>query len=477
MSITLWKHQEAAVQHMIDNPVQIIHADMSMGKTVMGLEFIKRMNLKRVVVIAPAKAMGVWKEDKETFGYDLDVYTVNDKTGTLLKRYKFIRDTKEGVFVITYAHARELKFSKLNLDCVIADECHRLGAYKSVQSNNVAKECQDIPYRYGFTGTAYTNKYEQLYGQLRFLFPNPLPRKQYVRMQLPVPENPILDYITEYEHKFPNSWENLFLKGYYVGYRFQKTGYKNIEFLSELVKPYILRIKAEESDLPELIQRTYHYELPPKHRKLYNKLLEDNVVQLRDNSVLDEISDNYDEMVLVNSPLAKILRLHQLSSSGLMVNEDGGTLETDVTGRLRLLGEVAPTDEPIVIFTRFKRDVTLIAGFYKKEYKEDVALLTGDVDTSTEWRNGDYRVLVANIQAGSEGVRLERARYMIEWSINYSADKYKQAIARIRRKNSKHDTVFVISIVGLDTIEQEIYDTVYSKLGNEKLLEGMLEND
>jgi SNF2 family DNA or RNA helicase len=237
------------------------------------------------------------------------------------------------------------------------------------------------------------------------------------------------------------------------------SGYKNIDKLSSLIKPYTIIIKASDViDLPDVVERVYRVPLKGAVKKAYYQLEKDSVIDL----------DN-DDYLMASHLLTKQIRLQQLATSGLMVGDDGNEVIfngiEDRIATLKML--VDDINEPLVIFTRFKRDIDII----KNAIKEPVHLLTGDIDTHNSWRNGDGRILIANISAGSEGVRLERARHLIFWSVGYSNTEFQQAKARIIRAGQKAKTCFLHYIVSGGTIDEKIYNKLAAKNENKITLD------
>jgi superfamily II DNA or RNA helicase len=127
---------------------------------------------------------------------------------------------------------------------------------------------------------------------------------------------------------------------------------------------------------------------------------------------------------------------------------------------LGLLEEIG--DEPVVIFTSYKEEVNIISdvlqssgGTYSK--------LTGDDHSEEDWRSGKTQYLIANISAGNAGIDLTRARYVIYWSLGYSATEYEQSIARVSRPNQVQDTVFYYYLMYDNTLDKIIYETLKTK--------------
>jgi SNF2 family DNA or RNA helicase len=195
-------------------------------------------------------------------------------------------------------------------------------------------------------------------------------------------------------------------------------------------------------------------------KRVYQELAEDAAADLGDTSIF------------APHILQRIIRLQQLVCSGELLDSENNAITFDIKPRealLRQLNEELGT-QPYVIFTRFKRDVDIVRSILN----EDVALLTGDEDTHQQWRDGKYRVLVANVASGSAAVRLERAQHVVFWSVGYSAIDYLQARGRINRDGQKARKIFFHHIVTSDTIDEQIYVALKTKLEASKAMDARL---
>lgn len=124
---------------------------------------------------------------------------------------------------------------------------------------------------------------------------------------------------------------------------------------------------------------------------------------------------------------------------------------------------------PLVVFTRFRHDVKRIRDLLDKlgkTYRE----LTGEVDNHSEWREGEAQVLIANLQAGAAGVRLERACHVVYYGLVSSRSNYVQSRARVRRPGQKSQTVWEYYIVMEGTVDELMLDRMRTKAEHEDSL-------
>jgi ERCC4-related helicase len=206
--------------------------------------------------------------------------------------------------------------------------------------------------------------------------------------------------------------------------------------------------------LPDAVEKVYDVPLNDATAIAYRSLEENSAIELDDS------------FVVAPHVLTKIIRLQQLITSGILEDEEGNEKQFSVKSRKDKLVEILTTlgdNEPVVIFTKYRRDVEIIADLCRCIAREDIARLTGDVNDYLAWKSGEYRILVANLAAGSEGVRLERAKHAIWWSVGHSLKQFVQSRGRIRRNGQKSNTVYFHYLVSPGTIDEEIYKILARK--------------
>jgi SNF2 family DNA or RNA helicase len=66
------------------------------------------------------------------------------------------------------------------------------------------------------------------------------------------------------------------------------------------------------------------------------------------------------------------------------------------------------------------------------------------------------------IQAGSLGVSMVRAKHAVCYSLGYSLGEYEQALARIRRPGQEHPVTYY-HLVAEDTVDEKVYTALRDK--------------
>ncbi len=401
------------------------YAGCRVGKTLASLGVAAEIGAKRILVLTKKAAIrSAWQHDLDNFVETVQYILLDDvilssggrlkgKCSSAMKAVilkGFVKHAeKQVVVVVNYETARLIAptLKDLEFDLVIADESHALKSHNSKQSKALAIAFRNVPYKLIMTGTGWDDRPTDVYGQVRFLSPAK-PRGSYV------------------SSKLLSTWTRFFDE--YVNYFKVDNipiirGYKNLDKLQEVMRPFTLVIKSEDVlDLPPVEHVEVTLPMPKAMKDVYKELEEEMI------TVIDG------DAVVADNRLVQALRLHQLTG-GYYPSDGDLKLLMPVKDNPKLQATKAVLEElgnqPVVIFTRFTQDVALIATLCASiglSYKK----LVGGLHEHIEWQAGEAQVLIANIQAGGTGVNLNRARYVIYYSIGYSRTDYEQSLWRVR---------------------------------------------
>jgi len=410
---------------------------MGIGKTLFALEFVRQLPGRRLI-ISLSSALPVWDDDNDKF-YNNQMPIINLGGKSKNSRLNLINDNPDGIFLINYESAWRIPLDSWQWSCVIADEVHRLGHYNSKQSYLLARMLHNTPVKIGMTGTPFHDGLRYVYGICRFLATTPpVGNQKYPRSRH---FGSWQDFLDKFCTVKPTSAGVPYI-----------TGYRNIKQLADIIRPFTMMIdRRDVVDIPDVVYRVHRPELSGELAKTYRNLARDNAVQV-ENLVL-----------LPPNKLAQLTRLQQLASCGLLVSDDGNTSELDgIDNKINLLRDLIDTagNRPVVVFTKYNHDVEIVkralSGY-------QISLLTGSCNQLSDWQRGDTQILIANLAAGSTGVRLERADIAVFWSVGYSNLEYEQAVARLARPGQKSKHVVVNILLSRNTIDEDIWRAINSK--------------
>ena len=305
------------------------------------------------------------------------------------------------------------------------------------------------------TGTAWADHLKQVFGQFRWLTPIIYPNKnRHAGCTLFGHWNDFLDEYCQYRVK-----DNIPII----------YGYQNVDKLMATIKPYITRVEREEEEgLPPINHIKRKFDLTPMLQSHYKAMKKEKVAKIGD------------KVAVAQFEMTQRHRLHQLTRGWFVDYPDNNI--TRMVGKQANIAIETATDlleelggEPTVIFTSYKEDVSLLTEAIYKRYKVHPARLTGDVDTHQEFVQGKSNILIANLQAGSTGVRLHRARYIIFYGLSPSTSRtdYIQAIERVHRHGQKNP-VFCYHLIAKGTIDEDAYALLNKKAINESEAESYL---
>lgn len=206
-------------------------------------------------------------------------------------------------------------------------------------------------------------------------------------------------------------------------------------------------LKAAGMERPDLAPAQYRtHPLPPPIRGAYEHLYQYMVLQVEDG------------VVTTDNALVHLLRLAQLASGSLPLDNGGNLVHSEREQLLAdLLSDVPATDR-VVAFCRFHHEldaVRRVAEANGRTYAE----LSGRGSDALD-RNGCLAEGVdlagVQIQSGKEGVDLSRANGMVFYGHTYSLGDYDQCIAREDRPG-QDKVVWVVHLLAEASVDQRVY--------------------
>jgi SNF2 family DNA or RNA helicase len=227
--------------------------------------------------------------------------------------------------------AKLLLTKKIDIDCVICDESHRIKSPGSKCSKFLTKIGKQVPHRYLVTGTPLAENPVDIYAQYRFLDPRIFGARL---------------------NDFRDRYENLDIaRTTQVGYRIldTKQPYKNLDELHE--KMFSCAFKADSSlKLPSQRNIITKFMISPKAEKAYKELTKEGVLE-------------YQAGTLEVENILNLSQRQQQIVSGYVpvLSEDGESRYVNIDkSRCEMLEELLqglPKDEPVIIFARFRKDL------------------------------------------------------------------------------------------------------------------------
>tara|TARA_R100001594_G_scaffold807_3_gene3321 strand:- start:6308 stop:7738 length:1431 start_codon:yes stop_codon:yes gene_type:complete len=236
-------------------------------------------------------------------------------------------------------------------------------------------------------------------------------------------------------------------------------GYKNLEELSEKLKPFSYRVLKDDClDLPKKTFMKRIISLSAEQQKVYKQMKDMALAQMNG------------KLLTTASALSQLMRLHQITCGHFTANDS--SIQTIKNNRISELMELLEEVEgKAVIWAHYQYDVSeIIKAIHKKYGEESVVTYYGL--TPQEERQDNIkrfqedekcRFLVGTPQTGGYGITLTAASTMIYYSNGYDLEKRQQSEARIDRIGQKKPMTY-IDILAEDTVDERIVKALRKKV-------------
>lgn len=409
-----WRHQVEAYNFAMPQPASMLAMEMGTGKTKVVVDLHANTLPPVSVICCPCSVRGVWRREfKKWSAADVEVLIL-DKGSTkqkteLVDRYvklSAIRKTPL-VIVVNYESAWLAPLGDYLLSLRpalwVCDESHRSKGAGTKISRYLQRAGIVSGRRLCLTGTPMPHSPLDVYGQYRFLNPTIFGTNYYA-------------FRSRYaicDQQFPskvNRWINqsdLYEKFYSIAYR----------------------CRADEVlDLPSVMHETRHCVMTPTARRLYEDLKDELIAECGG------------RIVETPNALVKLLRLQQIAA-GYVPTVDPADETTSMThlgdwkqASLVDLLEDMPTDEPVVVFCRFRADLNAV-----RQAAEQTGRRYGELSgrrkdlTPDATMPSDVDLLGVQISSGGVGIDLTRAAYGVYYSQTWNLGEYDQSVARLHR--------------------------------------------
>lgn len=420
--------------------------ERGLGKTLAACSLIEATAASNTLVVCPntAKRPDPWESELKHYLPDHQVFVLPNPKPRREKMVEYLktnRDRLEPFVLIAHYEALAIlaaDWKRLGLwDLTVCDESHRLAN----PATKMHKALMKVPtsMKLSMTGSMIQNHPEEMYGRLRWMFPQ------------------------TYKSKW-RDWNNRFLEYVESGYGKVLIG-PNPDRVDAMRRELgvftVYRRKADELDLPPRTEQTLRVELKPAQRRAYNELAKSMVATL-----------DSGEVVVGLEPVVLLTRLRQVATGLELVS--GKVADS---AKLDLACELVRDnpDDPFVIFSWFKQAATEIAARLAAD-GVGTQLVTGDTthnqraDRIAAFQRGEGRVFVGTISTLGESVNLQRATQAIFLDRSWNPAQNEQAADRIYRIG-QDQPVTITNIVAKDTVDEY---NVLPTLANKEAIRRMI---
>jgi SNF2 family DNA or RNA helicase len=421
-----WDHQREAWWFAHQRTATLLHMGMGTGKTRVAFDLMRGWGSGNVVVACPKAVIPAWARQAELHYPEAIVVTLDDGTiedrANRARRACATRHTAPVVVVGNYEAwwrpplADWLMAAPINL--MVADEIHRLKSPGSRVSKFFGLFGRRIGMRrLGLSGTPLAQGPLDAYAEFRFLDPG-IFGTSYTRFRS--------------RYAVMGGFE-----------RRQVIGYINEPEFRRKFQSITYHADRSVIDLPGEHHIERSFTLPPAALRVYRDLRDEFVAQVESG------------VVTAANALPRLLRLQQVTSGFLPVGDQVERLHDAKAQQLADVLEDLDPSEPVVVFARFREDLSAIHAVASRAGRTS-SELSGSRRELAEWQAGRSNVLVVQIQSGSEGIDLTRAAYAVFWSVGFSLAQYEQALARTSRPGQTRRCIF-IHLIAEHTVDRKVY--------------------
>jgi len=362
------------------------------GKTLTSLGICQNIGAKNVLFLTKKKAIGSIESD-----------------------YKLL-NPQFNLIVINYESLHKIKPERI--DVLVLDESHSLGAFPKPSKR--AKGVREIIKKFNplvcfLSGTPTPESYSQMYHQV-----------------YGCPNNPFRKFKNFY--RFADQYVNVTTK-IINGYNINDYS-KGKKDIIDLMEPYTISYTQQEAGFKSTInEHILQVDMSDEVGDLIRKLSRDLVVEIDD------------EVILADTPVKLMQKIHQLSS-GTVKFESGNSMIVDLS-KAEFIKEKFK-GKKIGIFYKFKEELNALRQVF------------GTDNLTTELGEfKDCQAIALQIVSGREGISLRDADALVYYNIDFSATSYWQSRDRMTTKDRVNSDVYWIFSRG--GIENDIYNTVIRK--------------
>lgn len=426
-------YQKQDVEFLAQLDTAGVFNEQRTGKTPTVLKTLEAKTCKKILIVSPASMLYKWQEEYETWLNKPCVVIA----GTKRQREKALENWTDGA-VISYGLLKntasyegfinEIATMK-DIEAVVVDEAHRMKNTSSAITRALTK-LRHIPIRYALTGTPAPNRSYEIFAILNWLYP-----KEY---------SSYWGFIGHYFKVVNMSIGGTTfkdIKGFKPG--------KEQELLTKLSQFCTQRKRKEV--MPWLPEKDYtQIKLNPTKQQLI---------------ALKELADYFETGdVITQGVLDRIVRYRQICLHPPLLNIPGNSPKLDwIVQYLKDYPE-----KPVIIFSKF---TSFLLELYDKIKNENVGVIIGETrpEVRTElvkaFQKGNLKVLLIQIDAGKEGLTLDKAeveifcdKYPPVGDIAQAEDRF--IATDISKADKPHE---IIELILKGTYDEQLYALVRSR--------------
>lgn len=453
-------YQLRALQKALQLGSMAIWFDPGLGKTKVAIDFtaikMAKEEAKRVIVVCPLSAIGVWEDEFPLDCPDEYLPTITPVVGDMDDRISILcqpRSTEgKHVLIINYDSLRNDKILELlkdfNAQILIVDEMHYTKNHSAQRSKRVRELRKLVNHCLGLTGTPIPKNPLDLFGQ--FLIINEQifggDRGAYKRFR---------NRYAVMNYRFPSKVDK----------------WLNIDELARKIHAWAYRAKDTECEnLPELIVQDIPVYFGSKSKKAYNQMATEMIVELEN-----------EERITASMAAVKVMKLQQITGGFIMrkdeyLDETTGTVKANKmtfpvgTEKLDVCMDLVDRyveHHKLIIGCRFVWEINQISERLTKAGIKH-AIIRGGVSADERTRikreyqdDESLRLIIFQISAAT-AMTLTAGNIGILYSSTQKWDDYWQWLKRLHREGQTKP-VYILRLIVKGSIDRQVVQSIHEK--------------
>ncbi len=440
LNLPLYPYQAVGTLFLAFTERALLADDMGLGKTIEALaaaHLLKEWHgIRKTLIVTPASVKYQWGREIERFTGESYVVV----GGTKAKRaQQYVQDSF--FTVLNYELVlRDLDhLYELKPDLVILDEAQRIKNWRA-KTSQALKELPR-PFAFVLTGTPLENRLEELFSIVEFLDDRLLgPPWQFMA-----------------RHVVKDEWGGII-------------GYKDLPGVRRAIAPILLRRRKADvlKDLPERIDNDFWLELETEQERVYRPIQRamDDLLRLPAWGASESAA-----------ALSLLTKLRECATAAQLADPS-----VHSSSKLRelpnLVSEIASEGHKMLIFsqwermTRYAQEALTAKGWKTVRLHGGLSMRERTRIIDSFMNDPEVQAFIST-DAGGLGLNLQVASFVINLDLPWNPAKVEQRIGRAHRIGQTQ-TVNVINMIALDTIEQRVLDVLYRK---QELFDELLDVD
>lgn len=439
------KYQVRAENHVMDNMVSALFLDMGLGKTVISLNAISKLQdnarTGAALVVAPLRvATLTWPEEAKVWTQTKHL-RIQPVVGSLKKRLKALAKPAD-IYTINYENFVWLMQDWLTeqernpFDIIIFDESSKMKSAKARRFKVAKAHIKKFKRRVILSGTPAPQSYEDLWSQFYLLDEG----------------KRLGEYVTHFRDRYFRQIDRFGWK------RVIKPGAQRT--IERKIADLTLCLLAEDYlKMPKLIVNQVPVVIPPKAMVIYKKLEKEMFTKIENAEV-----EVFNAAALTN-------KCRQLSAGfGYDDKKVAHFLHKAKTDTLAdIIDDAQGT--PVLVAYQFKGEAE---AFRKRWPKAPIvgSGFKGDLrKTIRAWNAGKIPVMFMHPQSLGHGINLQHGGHTLVWTtLPWSLEAYQQTVKRLHRQGQTK-AVIVHHLLARDTVDAAVAAAVRGKAkGQDQLL-------